>query len=228
MTKVVTICSGGLDSVTLAHDIAQAGHEQELVSFNYGQRHVRELYYAARAAERLKIPHVVVDLSGLAHVLTGSALTDGKVEVPLGHYADESMRATVVPNRNAIMLSVAAGIAVARRAYHVAIGVHAGDHPVYPDCRPVFIQSMQDALQYATEGFAVEGFGLLAPFLNLAKQDIVTIGASLGVPFELTWSCYQGGLKHCGACGTCVERREAFALADVEDPTVYVSRAVYP
>jgi 7-cyano-7-deazaguanine synthase len=219
--KVITICSGGMDSVTLAYDIADAGHAQELVSFDYGQRHAKEIRSAALAAGHLGCPHTVVDLRALAPLLSGSALTDADVAVPLGHYADETMRATVVPNRNAIMLSVAAGIAVARGAYSVALGIHAGDHPIYPDCRPAFVDAMNTALQLATEGFAVEGFGLMAPFVNLTKADIVRIGDTLGVPYGETWSCYQGGKHHCGQCGTCVERREAFALAEVDDPTLY-------
>jgi 7-cyano-7-deazaguanine synthase len=206
--------------VTLAYALAQEGNDQELVSFDYGQRHAKELGYAALAADRLGYRHTVVSLP---HVLLGSALTDGSIEVPLGHYADETMRATVVPNRNAIMLSFATGLAVARGAEAVALGVHAGDHPIYPDCRPEFVQAMNHALQLGTEGFAVPGFHLLAPFVKISKAAIVELGDFLDVPYGDTWSCYQGGDVHCGECGTCVERREAFVRAGVPDPTAYAA-----
>jgi 7-cyano-7-deazaguanine synthase len=150
--------------------------------------------------------------------LTGSALTDD-IDVPHGHYAEESMKITVVPNRNAIMLSVAFGVAVARNADRVAIGVHGGDHFIYPDCREKFIFSF-GIMQH----FAIEGFGqttLYAPFLHNDKKFIVGLGEMLKVPWERTWSCYEGEDQHCGECGTCVERKEAFHLAKVEDPTVY-------
>jgi 7-cyano-7-deazaguanine synthase len=136
------------------------------------------------------------------------------------------MAATVVPNRNAIMLSVAVGVAVARGAEAVAAAVHAGDHTVYPDCRPAFIEAIEHEARVANEGFIVDGFEVRAPFLHLTKDQIVRIGADLGVPFEETWSCYLGGEVHCGRCGTCVERREAFDLAGVPDPTAYAAVAV--
>ena len=140
---------------------------------------------------------------------------------PDGHYTDDSMKATVVPNRNAILLSIATGLAVATGADTVATAVHAGDHPIYPDCRPAFITAFEHLAQVANEGFVAEGFKVTAPYLNFSKADIVARGAALGVPFDETWSCYRGGELHCGRCGTCVERIEAFELADVADPTPY-------
>jgi 7-cyano-7-deazaguanine synthase len=220
MNKVLAVVSGGMDSVTLAHMLKADGHAIELLSVNYGQRHVRELRAAERCAERLDSPHLVLDLP-LGPVLTGSALTDPDVEVPEGHYADESMRSTVVPNRNAILLSVAVGVAIAHGLDGVAVGVHAGDHPIYPDCRPQFIDAFARMIHVANEGFIHPTFEVLAPFIRSTKDEIVTIGAKLGVPYEDTWSCYKGGEVHCGRCGTCVERREAFVLAGVHDPTRY-------
>jgi 7-cyano-7-deazaguanine synthase len=147
-------------------------------------------------------------------------LTDD-IEVPHGHYAAPSMAITIVPNRNAIMLSVAYGAAVADEAEIVAIGVHAGDHFIYPDCRAPFIESYDAMQRLAVEGCGHPDLRLYAPFVEESKADIVRLGAGLGVPFELTWSCYEGGEIHCGQCGTCVERKEAFALANVPDPTEY-------
>lgn len=221
MTKAVVTVSGGLDSVTLAHDLAAAGEELALLSFDYGQRHVGEIEFAKRCAQRLQAEHHVVDLRSVGSILSGSALTDPSVDVPDGHYTDDSMKATVVPNRNAILLSIATGLAVASGADTVATAVHAGDHPIYPDCRPAFIEAFEHLARVANEGFVAEGFKVTAPYLNLSKAQIVARGAALHVPFADTWSCYRGGELHCGRCGTCVERIEAFELADVDDPTAY-------
>jgi 7-cyano-7-deazaguanine synthase len=221
VSVVVTTVSGGLDSVTLAHTLAAEGHDQVLVSFDYGQRHAKEIDFARACAARLGSDHHVVDLRSVGGLLTGSALTDAEVAVPEGHYTDASMAATVVPNRNAIMLSIAIGVAVARGAEAVATAVHAGDHPIYPDCRPAFIEAIEREARIGNEGFVVDGFRVLAPFLQTTKDEIVRRGVATGVPFAETWSCYVGGELHCGRCGTCVERREAFELAGVSDPTVY-------
>lgn len=219
--KVVTTVSGGLDSVTLAHVLASEGHQLVCLSFDYGQRHVKEIEFARACAARLGADHHVVDLRSVGALLTGSALTDDAVAVPEGHYTDDTMRSTVVPNRNAIMLSVAVGVAVARNADAVAAAMHGGDHPIYPDCRPAFVEAFEHEARVANEGFVVAGFRVLAPFLHLTKDEIVRQGAAVGVPFEQTWSCYVGDALHCGRCGTCVERREAFELAGVPDPTAY-------
>jgi 7-cyano-7-deazaguanine synthase len=226
MSVVVTTLSGGLDSVTLAHALAADGLDLIALSFHYGQRHAKELDQAVRCADRLGAEHHVVDLRSVGALLTGSALTDAGVEVPEGHYTDMSMATTVVPNRNAIMLSVAVGVAVARDAGAVATAVHAGDHAVYPDCRPAFIEAIEHEARVANEGFIADDFAVLAPFLRLSKDEIVRRGADLGVPFEETWSCYLGEELHCGRCGTCVERREAFELAAIPDPTRYAAVSV--
>ena len=216
--KTLVICSGGLDSVTLAHKVAAERELVGLVSFDYGQRHAKELDSAAACAARLGVPHHVIDIRNVGAALSGSALTDD-LDVPDGHYAEETMKVTVVPNRNAIMLAIAFGMAAAQKADAVAAAVHGGDHFIYPDCRPGFI----DAFQHM-ENKALEGMGeveLYTPFVTISKADIVTEGAKHATPFAETWSCYKGGDLHCGRCGTCVERREAFHLAGVDDPTPY-------
>ena len=221
MKKAVVIVSGGLDSVTLAHHLHADGWALSLLSFDYGQRHVKELEFARRCAERLGAQHHVVDLSSLQGLLPGASLTDGAVAVPEGHYAAETMKATVVPNRNAIMLACGWGHAVAIGAQAVAFGAHAGDHFIYPDCRPEFHGAIEQAFSIGNEGFGDPDLYLLAPFIHLTKADIAARAAQLKVPIEETWSCYKGGERHCGKCGTCVERVEALFVAGVEDPTVY-------
>ena len=219
--KTIVICSGGADSITLAYKVAAERALGGLVSFDYGQRHKKELGFAKTCAERLGVPHHVIDISPIGKMLSGSALTDD-VAVPDGHYAEETMKITVVPNRNVIMLSIGYGVAASMGASAVAAAVHGGDHFIYPDCRPEFVEAFAKMQNHALEGVAE--IELYTPFLNITKADIVAEGAKLGVPFEETWSCYKGGDLHCGRCGTCVERREAFELADVEDPTEYEDR----
>ena len=223
MKKTVILCSGGIDSVTLAHKVANERELTRLLTFDYGQRHAKELEYAARTARRLGARHDVIDIAMLGRFLASSSLVAGAREaVPDGHYAEETMRSTVVPNRNAIMLTIAFGIASAERADAVGIAVHGGDHFIYPDCRPDFIAAFGAMQHKALEG--MNDVALFSPFLHMDKAGIVQEGARLGVPYAETWSCYKGGAKHCGRCGTCVERAEAFFLAGVEDPTDYEDR----
>ncbi len=216
--KTIVICSGGLDSVTLAHKIAAENELIGLVSFDYGQRHKKELGFAARCAERLGVPHDLIDMSHIGRHLSGSALTDD-LDVPDGHYAEDTMKITVVPNRNAIMLAIAFGIGAAKGADAVAAAVHGGDHFIYPDCRPDFIDAFEAMQKKALDGYA--DIRLYTPFVHIPKSAIVTEGVAHDTPFADTWSCYKGGDKHCGRCGTCVERREAFDIAGVTDPTQY-------
>lgn len=218
MMKTLVVCSGGLDSVTLAHHVAQDHTLAGLLSFNYGQRHHKELDFAARNAEKLKVPHHIIDITAVGAHLTGSALTDN-IGVPDGHYAEETMRITVVPNRNAIMLTIGYGLAAAQKLDAVAVAVHGGDHFIYPDCRPDFIGAFAAMQRAALDGF--NNIALYTPYLNRSKADIVADGHARGVDFCLSWSCYKGGDIHCGRCGTCVERQEAFALGNVSDPTEY-------
>ncbi len=222
--RAVALVSGGLDSVTLAHQLAAAGTDLELLAVDYGQRHRRELACAAACAERFAAPYHEIDLRAVGRLLTGSALTDASVAVPEGHYEAPTMAATVVPNRNAILLSVAVGVALAAGIDTVATAVHAGDHAVYPDCRPEFVAAFEHMARVANEGVGPGPVRVLAPFVHAKKHEIVALGARLGVPFAATWSCYAGGERHCGRCGTCVERREAFERAGVADPTEYEVR----
>jgi len=245
----VAIFSGGLDSTTLVYYLLKEGYTPHLVSFNYGQRHIKELDYAKITAKNLRLRHDIIDLSRITHLISNSALTAKEhvdhaflpmikdpnkcfkclepkeehfspyrdIEVPDGHYAEETMKLTVVPNRNMIMLSIAAGIVVSNKYGFVATGVHAGDHFIYPDCRPAFINAMREALVIANDGF--HNFTedpelgvpdpIVAPFINGSKADIAYQAIELHVPFHLTWSCYKGSFTHCGRCGTCVERLEA-------------------
>jgi 7-cyano-7-deazaguanine synthase len=216
--KTIVICSGGLDSVSLAHRVSAEQDLAGLLSFDYGQRHVKEVEHAASCAARLHVPHRVVDIRQIGAALSGSALTD-EVAVPDGHYAEDTMKITIVPNRNAIMLTVAFGMAAAEGADAVAAAVHGGDHFIYPDCRPGFVKAFQTMQDAALEGYA--DIRLHTPYIDGSKADIVADGARHGVPFAQTWSCYKGEERHCGRCGTCVERREAFHLAGVTDPTDY-------
>lgn len=223
----IAVVSGGLDSVTLAYWLHDRGHRLHLLSVDYGQRHRREIEFAAEHAARLGAEHSVADLRPIAGLLGGSALTSAEIEVPDGHYAEETMRATVVPNRNSIILNIAAGLAVRDQAMFVATGVHAGDHFIYPDCRPEFIAAVERQIIVANDGFLPATFALLAPFVNMSKAEIVAAGARLNVPFARTWSCYRGGEIHCGSCGTCFERREAFDHAGIADPTIYASTPLW-
>lgn len=213
----VLILSGGLDSTVLLHHLRAEGHHLQALSFDYGQRHARELEHARRICEGTDTPHRVVDLRGLAPLFARSGLVDRSIPIPHGEYDEDNMRVTVVPNRNMIMLSVAVAWAITLRAGAVAFAAHHGYHTLYPDCTPGFIDALAHAVHKADD-HRVE---LLAPFARWTKADIVQRGAELAVPFALTWSCYEGGEVHCGRCGTCVERREAFATASVSDPTRY-------
>lgn len=217
--KTVVLCSGGIDSVTLAWKVAAERSLDRLVSFDYGQRHRREIERAAEVAERLGARHDVVDIRALAGFLTSALIAGAETAVPDGHYAQDNMKATVVPNRNAIMLSIAFGIAAGAKADAVGIAVHSGDHFIYPDCRPAFVEAFRAMQACALED--MWDIGLYAPFVGTDKAGIVREGLKLGVPYEITWSCYKGGARHCGRCGTCVERREAFHLAGAPDPTDY-------
>lgn len=225
--KVIAIVSGGMDSVTLAYLLRDQGYDLHLLSFDYGQRHKKELQFAGLCAAALDARHDVINLSNITQFLSGSALTDD-IDVPEGHYAADNMKLTVVPNRNAMMLTIAYAVAVAEQADIVATGVHAGDHHIYPDCRPEFVRAFDEMQRVAVDGFGKPDLHLYAPFVEIGKHDIVTIGAGLSVPYEHTWSCYKGESVHCGNCGTCVERREAFKLAGAIDPTIYADVELIP
>ncbi len=225
--RVVAIVSGGLDSIAMAYHLVNIGFEVSLISYDYGQRHKKEIDFARLCAKNLNTDHHVVDLTVIKSLMNTSSLTSPDVEVPDGHYAQETMKITVVPNRNAIMINVATALAVSGNYDFVATGVHGGDHFIYPDCRPEFIASQTATLRLANAGFISESFDVLAPFVNISKADIVALGHKINVPWLETWSCYKGGDTHCGSCGTCFERREAFEIAGVSDPTVYASAPIF-
>ena len=215
MKDSAIIVSGGMDSITLLYD-----KKDEIalgISFDYGSNHnAKEIPFAKMHCERLGIKHIVINLDFM-HQYFKSSLLEGADAIPEGNYADENMKSTVVPFRNGIMLSIAIGIAESNNLKKVFIANHGGDHTIYPDCRPEFIKAIDEA---ATTGTYVN-VRIEAPYTNITKTDIARRGAELGINFAETWSCYKGGEKHCGKCGTCVERKEALELSDVPDPTEY-------
>ena len=215
MKKSLIILSGGMDSVTLLYDkkdeIALA------VTFDYGSNHnKREEEFAKYHCEKLGIEHIIIPLT-IIHDYIKSSLLEGASAIPDGHYEDETMKSTVVPFRNGIMLSVACGLAESRELEKVLIANHFGDHAIYPDCRKGFIDAISEAMRNGT----YKGITIDAPYTTITKTDIAKIGKSLGIDYSKTYSCYKGGEKHCGKCGTCVERKEALRDAGIEDPTEY-------
>lgn len=219
MEKIVLVLSGGMDSAVLLYHLLDAGHTLKTLSVNYGQRHVREIESAAALSERVGVEHRIADLRSINPLLGSNSLSSAEIEVPEGHYAEESMKQTVVPNRNMIMLSVAVGWALALQFDAVAYGAHSGDHAIYPDCREEFAQALDQAVGLCDW----QGMQLMRPFVELDKGAIAQRGDALGVPFELTWTCYKGGAVHCGKCGACQERREAFATHRITDPVGFES-----
>jgi len=224
MRKTVILVSGGMDSVVALYRAREESVVTACLSFDYGSKHNgREIPFARWHAERFGIPHVTIPLGFMGEHFSSDLLLAGG-EIPKGHYEEESMKKTVVPFRNGIMLAIAAGFAESRGADALVIAAHAGDHAIYPDCRGGFLSAMADAIR---EGTYAE-IDLLRPFVNMTKSDIAREGARLGVDFARTWSCYVGGDVHCGECGTCVERREAFLQAGLPDPTPYLRESPLP
>ncbi len=209
------IVSGGMDSITLLYE--QRERITLGISFDYGSNHnAREIPFAELHCKRLGIKHITVKLDFM-HQYFKSSLLDGADAIPEGHYADDNMKSTVVPFRNGIMLSIAAGIAESQGLSNVFMANHGGDHTIYPDCRPEFVGAINDAIRLGTYANVT----VSAPYTDITKGDIARRGAALGIDYGETWSCYKGGDKHCGKCGTCVERREALAEAGVTDTTGY-------
>jgi 7-cyano-7-deazaguanine synthase len=222
--KVVVLCSGGMDSVTALH-WARAHHDVAAVlSFDYGAKHNHmEIPFAVEHAARIGAPHRTIPLDFVGQLFASDLLKSGG-DVPEGHYADDNMKRTVVPFRNGIMLAASAGFAESAGAGGLVIAAHTGDHTIYPDCREDFMKAMGEAIKLGTYA----GVELLRPFIALDKAGIAAEGAKLKVDFARTWSCYKGGAVHCGKCGTCVERREAFLRAGLVDPTKYESTPPLP
>ena len=217
MKDSIIVLSGGMDSTTLLHEYH---HKIAIaVTFDYGANHnKREIGCAAANCKQLGIRHIIIPLTFMGEYFNSSLLS-GADAIPEGHYTDENMRSTVVPFRNGIMLAIACGLAESNGLKYVMIANHSGDHAIYPDCRAPFIDAMSQAMQHGT----YDGITIFAPYTNISKADIARRGKKLGVDYALTYSCYKGGEKHCGKCGTCVERKEALADAGIEDPTAYES-----
>jgi 7-cyano-7-deazaguanine synthase len=215
--RALVLFSGGLDSTVLSTQMKQEPKETRLLSIDYGQRHAKELDHSQKVADHLGLTHEILKLPQLGQILGGSSLTDKSIILPEGHYAEESMKSTVVPNRNMILLALAGGHALSLGFDTIAYAAHAGDHTIYPDCRPEFADAMDKALGLADW----KDLHLHRPYVEMTKSDLVSLGYQLGAPLHLTWSCYAGGEIHCGKCGTCVERKEAFELAKIPDPTKY-------
>ncbi len=222
--QAVVLLSGGMDSVAAFYDTLQHTRVVAALSFHYGSKHNdKEIPFAAYHANKFDVPHLVVPLDFIGQHFASDLLASGG-DIPRGHYEEESMKKTVVPFRNGIMLAIAAGFAESKEAQALVIAAHAGDHAIYPDCREDFMRAMGDAMRLGTYA-SIE---LVRPFIALTKAQIAARGAELGVDFAQTWSCYEGRDIHCGECGTCVERREAFLVSGVTDPTVYASTNPLP
>jgi 7-cyano-7-deazaguanine synthase len=222
--KALVLLSGGMDSVTAFYHAAAVAEVVGAVSFDYGSKHnARELPFAARHAARAGVPHHVIPLDFIGRHFRSDLLQSGG-EIPDGHYAEASMKRTVVPFRNGIMLAIACGLAESLGADAVTIAAHSGDHAIYPDCREPFMRAMAEAM---TRGTYEQG-ALDRPFIGMTKAGIAARGAALGIDFGETWSCYKGGDRHCGTCGTCVERREALQVAGIADPTDYFAEPPLP
>ena len=214
--KVVIIYSGGMDSYTSLHLAKKQGFDVHALSFNYGQRHDKELAYAKSVTQKYNIEHKIVDISSINQLIGGSSLTDD-IAVPEGHYEEESMKLTVVPNRNMILLSMAVAYAVSIEAEAVYFGAHSGDHAIYPDCRTEFVDAMNAACQIAN----YSPVDVRAPFLHQDKIEILRQGLDMGLDYAETWTCYNGREKACGKCGSCQERLEAFEQNNATDPLEY-------
>lgn len=222
--QTVVLLSGGMDSVVAFHHTAREHEIVAALSFDYGSKHNgREIPFAELHARRLGVPHRTIRLDFMNDCFASDLLASGG-EIPDGHYAEENMKRTVVPFRNGIMLSIACGFAESAGAEALVIAAHSGDHAIYPDCREPFMRAMASAMEEGTYA----RIRLLRPFIAMDKVAIARRGAELGVDFAETWSCYKGGAVHCGTCGTCVERREAFLLASLPDPTEYLATPAIP
>ncbi|MDA0347510.1 MAG: 7-cyano-7-deazaguanine synthase QueC [Verrucomicrobia bacterium] len=219
--KTVLVYSGGMDSTVLLYHLLDQGATVATLAVDYGQKHSKELIQAEVITKALGVKHRTVDLRSITELFGNSSLTDTEMKIPHGHYEEDNMKSTVVPNRNMILLSLATAWAVSLKADSVSYAAHSGDHAVYPDCREAFASALDKAIRLADW----QEIFLNRPFVDYSKADVVKRGAELHVPFEKTWSCYEGNETHCGQCGTCIERREAFYLAGIGDSTIYTVEA---
>jgi len=214
--KAVVIFSGGMDSFTLLNKVVKEGYDVYALTFDYGQKQVKEVLIAKTVCEGLSVPHKILDISAINQLMQSSSLI-GSDDVPEGHYESEQMKSTVVPNRNMILLSLAIAYAVDIKAGKVYYGAHSGDHAIYPDCRPEFVHKMNEVAGIAN----YEHVSIETPYLNASKGEILKDGINMGLSYENTWTCYNGREKACGKCGACVERLEAFADNNATDPVEY-------
>ena len=214
--KAVVVYSGGMDSFTVLNTAIQNGLDVYALSFNYGQKHSKELEVAAQVCRELGVSHKVVDITAINSLMANSSLT-GDAEIPEGHYESDSMKSTVVPNRNMVLLSMAIAYAVSLEAGKVYYGAHSGDHHIYPDCRPEFVEAMNAVSKIAN----YQSVEIVTPFLHASKGEILKAGLSMNLNYANTWTCYNGREKSCGKCGACNERLEAFAEQGKTDPLEY-------
>ena len=216
MTKIIVVYSGGLDSFTLLNEAIRSGKDVSSLSFDYGQKHNKELHFVEKFCAQESIDSKIVDVSSIKELFQGSSLTD-EIDIPKGHYEDDSMKSTVVPNRNMILISLALGYAVTKKAEEVWFGAHAGDHAIYPDCRPEFVEKMDAVARIAN----YSPIAVKAPYIAMSKTEILAIGLNMQLDYGLTWTCYEGKELACGSCGACHERLESFAANNVIDPIKY-------
>ncbi|AWY00863.1 7-cyano-7-deazaguanine synthase QueC [Marinomonas primoryensis] len=214
--KVVVVYSGGMDSFTVLNTAIQNGLDVYALSFDYGQKHSKELEVAAQVCRTLGVSHKVVDITAINSLMANSSLT-GDTKIPEGHYEDDSMKSTVVPNRNMVLLSMAIAYAVSLEAGKVYYGAHSGDHHIYPDCRPEFVDAMNAVSKIAN----YQSVEIVTPFLYSSKGDILKAGLSMNLDYANTWTCYNGREKSCGKCGACCERLDAFREQGKTDPLDY-------
>ncbi|MEO9275359.1 7-cyano-7-deazaguanine synthase QueC [Marinomonas sp. 5E14-1] len=214
--KAIVVYSGGMDSFTVLNTAIQRGLDVYALSFNYGQKHNKELEVAALVCKELSIPHKVVDITAINSLMSNSSLT-GDADIPEGHYEDENMKSTVVPNRNMVLLSMAIAYAVSLEADKVYYGAHSGDHHIYPDCRPEFVEAMNAVSKIAN----YQSVEIVTPFLYSSKGEILKAGLDMQLDYGKTWTCYNGREKSCGKCGACYERLEAFTEQNTADPLDY-------
>ncbi|WP_048308155.1 7-cyano-7-deazaguanine synthase QueC [Halomonas sp. PR-M31] len=216
--KAIVVYSGGMDSYTVLHKALQRGYQVHALSFHYGQRHSRELEIAKEVCRKRKIVHQVIDIRAIHSLIDNSALTDASRSLPGGDYDQDNMSTTLVPNRNMILLSLAIAQAVNIGANICFYGAHGGDHVLYPDCRPEFVERMNDVAAIAN----FEAVRIEAPYLHVDKAAILADGLAMGLDYRDTWTCYEGNELACGECGSCRERLEAFAKNGLVDPVPYV------